>query len=134
MEKNIDGDRKTKTGTGLRRAGAVLMFLGVGLGAFGAHGFEKILAENARLDTWDTAVLYHLIHGLAVWILGYMAPGRRGIGLFFVMGVLIFSGSLYLLSLTNILWLGAITPIGGLLLLAGWGVLVFCPDRLVKKQ
>ena len=110
-------------GTGLKRTGAVLMFLGIALGAFGAHGLEKTLAENGRLDTWQTAVFYHLIHGLAVWTLGYVAPGRRKVAYCFVSGVVVFSGSLYLLSLTNILWLGAITPIGGLLFLAGWGVL-----------
>lgn len=115
-------------GTGLKRAGAVLMFLGIGLGAFGAHGLEKILTENGRIDIWETAVFYHLIHGLAVWVLGYLAPGRKNVGICFVGGVLVFSGSLYLLSLTNILWLGAITPLGGLLFLAGWGILVIRPN------
>ena len=108
------------------------MFLGIGLGAFGAHGLEKILTENGRLDTWETGVFYHLIHGLAVWVLGYLAPDRRKVGICFVGGVIIFSGSLYLLSLTNILWLGAITPIGGLLFLGGWATLVFRPN--VKKS
>ena len=115
-------------GTGLKRAGAVLMFLGIALGAFGAHGLEKTLTENGRIDTWETAVFYHLIHGLAVWILGYVASGRRKVAYCFVGGVLVFSGSLYLLSLTNILWLGAITPIGGLLFLAGWATLIFRPN------
>jgi len=114
--------------TGLKRAGAILMFLGIGLGAFGAHGLEEILTENGRLDTWETGVFYHLIHGLAVWVLGYLAPGRKKVGICFVGGVIVFSGSLYLLSLTNILWLGAITPIGGLLFLAGWATLVFRPN------
>ena len=75
-------------GTGLKRAGAVLMFLGIALGAFGAHGLEKTLTENGRIDTWETAVFYHLIHGLAVWILGYVASGRRKVAYCFVGGVL----------------------------------------------
>jgi uncharacterized membrane protein YgdD (TMEM256/DUF423 family) len=121
---DLESNRETNAGTGLRRVGAALMFLGVGLGAFGAHGLKDILTGNGRLDTWDTAVLYHLIHGLAVWVLGYVAPGRRVAGICFVMGVLVFSGSLYLLCVTNIGWLGAITPIGGVFFLVGWGSLV----------
>lgn len=120
--------------TGLKRVGAILMFLGIGLGAFGAHGLEKILTENGRIDTWETAVFYHLIHGLAVWVLGGMAPDRKKVGICFVVGVMVFSGSLYVLSLTNILWLGAITPIGGLMFLAGWVVLIFSPTSMVKHD
>lgn len=112
-------------GVGLRRTGAVLMFLGIGLGAFGAHGLEEILTRHGRVPTWDTAVLYHLIHGMAVWVLGCFAPVRRRTGLCFVLGIFFFSGSLYVLSLSNISWLGAITPIGGLLFLVGWGMLIF---------
>lgn len=118
-----ESDRETKAGAGLRRAGAALMFLGVGLGAFGAHGLKDILLENGRLETWDTAVLYHLIHGMAVWVLGHVAPGRRAAGFCLVTGVLVFSGSLYLLSITNVGWLGAITPVGGVFFLVGWGAL-----------
>ncbi len=99
------------------------MFLGVGLGAFGAHGLKDILTEHGRVATWETAVFYHLVHGLAVWLLGHVAPGRRAVGFCFVIGVLIFSGSLYLLCVTNIGWLGAITPIGGVFFLVGWGIL-----------
>ena len=117
------GDKELDQGIGFRRAGAALMFLGIGLGAFGAHGLEEILIKNGRLETWNTAVFYHLIHGLAVWALGYMAPGRLVAGLCLVTGVIFFSGSLYLLCVTNILWLGAITPIGGILFLTGWGIL-----------
>ena len=121
----MEADQISNSGTGLKRTGAIMMFLGIALGAFGAHSFKEVLVENGRMDTWDTAVLYHLIHGLAVWVLGYFAPNRRKVALCFVIGVSIFSGSLYALSLTNILWLGALTPIGGVLFLAGWGTLVF---------
>ncbi|NOX99269.1 MAG: DUF423 domain-containing protein [Verrucomicrobia bacterium] len=121
---NIDAEQSGGKGVALKRAGAVLMFLGVGLGAFGAHGLKEVLEGNGRMATWETAVFYHLIHGLAVWVLAYVAPDRRKVGFCFAAGVLVFSGSLYVLSLTNILWLGAITPLGGLLFLAGWGVLV----------
>ena len=101
------------------------MFAGIGLGAFGAHGLKEILADNGRVATWNTAVFYHLIHGLAVWVLGYLASHRWKTALCFVLGVLFFSGSLYLLSLTNLSWLGAVAPIGGVFFLVGWGILIF---------
>ncbi len=112
----------------MKRTGALLMFLGIGLGAFGAHGLEGVLTENDRLSTWQTAVFYHLIHALAIWVLAYVAPTRSKVAFCFLMGLLVFSGSLYALSLTNILWLGAITPLGGLLFLAGWGGLFIWPN------
>lgn len=103
------------------------MFLGIGLGAFGAHGLEEILTEYDRLDTWQTAVFYHLVHALAIWVLAYVAPTRSKIAFCFLLGVMFFSGSLYTLCLTNVLWLGAITPLGGLLFLAGWAGLFIWP-------
>jgi len=103
---------------------AVLGFLGVALGAFGAHGLKATLIANDTLAIWQTAVLYHLLHAVAaLW-----AAERQPIVVWFwAAGILIFSGSLYILAVTNIKWLGAITPIGGLLFLAGWLTLVIKP-------
>lgn len=115
-------------------ATALLGALGVALGAFGAHGLEGKLTEN-QLSVWDTAVKYQMIHTLVILILlllpvkniHYTTPA-----LFFLIGIFLFSGSLYLLSVKNVLGiesfakiLGPITPIGGLCLLIGWVILAF---------
>jgi uncharacterized membrane protein YgdD (TMEM256/DUF423 family) len=104
---------------------AAMGFLGVALGAFGAHGLKDLLATNNTLAVWQTAVLYQLVHAIAsLW-----ASGRNPTVVWiWTAGILIFSGSLYILALTNMKWLGAITPIGGLLFLAGWLILVFKPQ------
>jgi len=106
-------------------AAAILGFFGVALGAFGAHGLKDILTANGTAAIWQTAVLYHLLHAVAsLW-----ASERRPAVLWvWIAGVAVFSGSLYILALTNIRWLGAITPIGGLFLLAGWAML-FKPNK-----
>jgi uncharacterized membrane protein YgdD (TMEM256/DUF423 family) len=105
--------------------------LAVGLGAFGAHSLEALLIQNGRLDTFQTAVNYHFYHTLALLGIGVLAivkPGWKGIAFAawsMVLGILIFSGSLYVLSLTGITWLGAITPLGGLAFILGWSSLVY---------
>ena len=104
---------------------AAVMILGVGLGAFGAHGFEEILEKNDRVDIWNTAVKYHLIHGVALFALA-LSPRWKGAVLWmWTGGILLFSGSLYALALSNIGKLGAITPLGGVLFLTGWGWILF---------
>lgn len=104
--------------------GSILMALAVILGAFGAHGLEEILIENQRLDTYETAVKYHFYHALGLILIGtiagYIKDNMNLVFYFMIFGVLIFSGSLYTLSITNIKWLGAITPIGGLLFISAW--------------
>ena len=97
-----------------------LGFAGVALGAFGAHGLKEVLIENARMETWETAVFYHIAHAIVLLILASIKPWRSRTWLMMAVGILIFSGSLYILCLTNLTWLGAITPIGGVLLIAGW--------------
>ena len=93
--------------------GSILCGLGVILGAFGAHGLRERLTPE-MLVVFETGVRYHLIHGLGLLaIAGYL----------FVAGILIFSGCLYVLAITGIRWLGAITPIGGVCLIIGWGLL-----------
>ncbi|MBM3426625.1 MAG: DUF423 domain-containing protein [Bacteroidetes bacterium] len=100
--------------------------LAVGLGAFGAHSLEDLLIQNGRLDTYQTAVNYHFYHTLALFGIGILAllkPHWKGISFTawcLVLGIVIFSGSLYILSLTGITWLGAITPLGGLAFILGW--------------
>jgi len=109
------------------RIGAVFGFLGVALGAFGAHALEAHLVELGRVETWETAVLYNLVHAVAVLLPAAGAGKRFPAALFFAIGTTIFSGSLYILCLTGMTWLGAITPIGGVFLLAGWLRLVLAP-------
>ncbi len=109
------------------RTTAVIGFLGVALGAFGAHGLKPILVRFDTLATWQTAVLYHLIHSAVMLVLVSNVRWRPGPWWCFLTGVLVFSGSLYVLALTGIRILGAITPIGGVALLAGWLALALCP-------
>lgn len=108
--------------------------LAVGLGAFGAHGLRgklELLADGAkRLEWWQTAAHYHLVHALAIGLCAWAAARFSGstaptAGFLFAAGVLLFSGSLYVMTLTGIRGLGAITPLGGLLLIAGWVALAF---------
>ncbi len=106
---------------------AIIGFLGVALGAFGAHGFKAILERNGRIETWETAVLYHLVHAAVLVALSQREPVSKVAFWLFASGIVIFSGTLYALALTNLKWLGAITPIGGLCLLAGWLTLAIKP-------
>lgn len=107
------------------RLSAGLGFLAVALGAFGAHGLESVLRENDRVGTWETASFYHLTHALVLCALAAREPFLQGAWWCFFAGILVFSGSLYILSVTNVTALGAITPFGGLALLAGWAWLVW---------
>jgi uncharacterized membrane protein YgdD (TMEM256/DUF423 family) len=107
------------------RISAIVGFLAVALGAFGAHGLHAVLENNARLATWETAVLYHLTHAVVLFIIATLRPLRAAAFWLMLTGIAIFSGTLYVLALTNVKWLGAITPIGGVCLLAGWLALGF---------
>lgn len=109
--------------------GAVFMALSVAIGAFGAHMLEGKLTVD-EMAVYETGVHYHMIHGIAVIITG-LAAGLFGesrklfwAGVLFSAGIIIFSGSLYVLSLSGIKWLGAITPIGGVSFIAGWLILM----------
>lgn len=110
------------------RLGSLAMFLGVLLGAFGAHGLKSTLTEEGKA-IWQTAVLYHLVHGLALLAVGWLATLKPHdaliprAGWLFALGLLLFSGSLYLLAVTGLKKLGMITPLGGLAFLAGWACL-----------
>jgi uncharacterized membrane protein YgdD (TMEM256/DUF423 family) len=111
----------------LLRFGAALCFLAVALGAFGAHALKGALQFSGMLEVWNKAVLYHFLHGVALLALALHGTGNRATYFLFVAGILLFSGSLYAMALTNIHWLGAITPLGGLCFLAGWAWLVIAP-------
>lgn len=100
--------------------------LGVGLGAFGAHGLRDRISPE-RFEVYQTGVQYHLVHALAILLVVALA-GRVGdrwirVAAFFAVGIAIFGGTLYLLAMTGERWLGAITPIGGVCFLLGWGLL-----------
>ena len=95
-------------------------FLGIGLGAFGAHALKGLLEIHHAREIWNTAVLYHLIHAPVLLCLAREQSIPRIPFFCFVFGILLFSGSLYLMAVTGITWLGAVTPIGGLLLMVGW--------------
>ena len=116
------------------RLTAILGALGVILGAFGAHGLEETLIANGHLEHWKTATMYHLIHAVA--LLGLCALPRFGAVAWSLMfgGVLFFSGSLYVLSLADQTWLGAVAPVGGTLLIAGWLVAAWQGNRLCSRD
>jgi uncharacterized membrane protein YgdD (TMEM256/DUF423 family) len=110
-------------------AGACLAVFGVGLGAFGAHALKGRLAADA-LAVFETGVRYQMYHALALLALAWASarwpgPLMTAGGWLLIAGVLVFSGSLYVLALTGVRYFGAITPIGGLAFMAGWGCILF---------
>jgi uncharacterized membrane protein YgdD (TMEM256/DUF423 family) len=110
------------------RITALLGASAVGLGAFGAHALKGLLVQHGREDTWKTAVLYHLAHAVVLLVLATARDWRPWSWLCLATGIGVFSGSLYLLCLTQAGWLGAITPLGGLAFLAGWLLLLRKPE------
>ncbi|MDE2314477.1 MAG: DUF423 domain-containing protein [Elusimicrobia bacterium] len=112
------------------KAGSAAMFLAVALGAFGAHGLKNVLGQTMR-EVYETAVRYQVYHALALFAVAWLAhvnPSSRAVcaaGWCFVFGIVLFSGSLYALSVTGYKILGIITPLGGLLFLSGWACLFF---------
>lgn len=111
--------------------GTVTLMLAVLIGAFGAHALAPLLELNQRTDTFETASRYHFYHGFALLIVGVLIRSEFKLGLqkiivvCFLLGILLFSGSLYCLAIFDISWLGAITPIGGGLFLLGWSLLAW---------
>lgn len=108
-------------------AAAVFGALAVALGAFGAHGLAAVLEANGRAETFDTAAHYHLIHAVALLVVGFLF-GQAGMkhrllryaGWLLIAGILLFSGSLYMLAVFNIGFMGAVAPFGGAALVGGW--------------
>ena len=109
------------------RIAAALCFLAVALGAFGAHSLRSTLETHGMLDVWNKAVLYHFIHAIALLVLALYGTLNRGSWWLLFAGIFLFSGSLYLMALTNVRWLGFVTPFGGLCFLAGWAWLIIAP-------
>lgn len=113
------------------KVAALFMMVGVILGAFGAHALKSRLSPEA-LDIYKTAVFYQFVHAVGIFVVAFASVGASGpnhiltfAGISFTIGILIFSGSLYLLALTGIRWIGAFTPLGGLAFILGWGFLLF---------
>ena len=106
-----------------KRIAAVVGFLGVALGAFGAHALKDRLSPEG-VEWWKTATLYHLVHAAAMLASG-RDDGRASKATWcFAVGVALFSGSLYAMALTDVRALGAVTPVGGVALLAGWALML----------
>lgn len=116
------------------RISAGLGFLAVCLGAFGAHGLKGLLTENGTVSIWEKAVFYHFIHVVMLCLLASRSPLARGPWYCFLIGIVIFSGSLYVLAVTNIKWLGALTPFGGVSFLVGWAWLMICPRAITAIE
>jgi len=112
---------------------ALNMIAAVGAGAFGAHGLKRMLAPDL-LAVWQTGVLYHLVHALGLFVIALLGA-RFGstllstAGLVMFTGIVLFSGSLYLLAGTGTRWLGAITPIGGVAFLVAWALVAWAAWR-----
>ncbi len=117
------------------QVGAVWGFLGVAMGAFGAHGLKERLDELGQTANFHTAAQYHMYCAFALAAVGLLViSGRSGAaasvaGWSFLLGSLVFSGSLYILAVTGLTWLGAITPIGGVAILAGWVALAMAAGK-----
>jgi len=106
-------------------SGIVLSALSVVIGAFGAHGLAEFLTKNGRTETFETAVKYQFYHALALILIGVLfylikSPSIKTSAYLMLIGVFIFSGSLYALCLTNVSKWGAVTPLGGLVLIVAW--------------
>lgn len=111
-----------------RLLGSILAFCAVLFGAFGAHALKETLSAHDSIQTWETAVRYQMWHALALILLSVIRlkhPIPKMTGPCFVVGTLLFSGSLYGLALDGPKWLGPVTPLGGLCLMIGWWLLVY---------
>ena len=117
---------------------AINMAIAVALGAFGAHGLKNIVSTQ-QLEWWHTATLYLFIHALGLLLVGLLIRLRYATQItawLLQIGIIIFAGSLYAMTLGAPLWFGAITPIGGVLMIAGWlwlAVSSFTMNKLVAK-
>lgn len=115
--------------------GSLLMFLSVGAGAFGAHALRAYFNQYPDLsETYDTAVQYQMVHSLGLFVVAWVSTRKQSAravwaGILFLAGIILFSGSLYLLVFTRIGIFGAITPLGGLAFLGGWLYLAFAAWR-----
>lgn len=117
-------------------AAALCLMVGVGAGAFGAHGLKRILSAD-MLHIWQTAVLYQLVNGLGMLAIAALsarfgAPLWSWAGTLMFTGIVFFSGSLYVLALSGTKWLGAVTPIGGVFFIIAWALTALAAWRHVQ--
>ena len=107
----------------------ISLLLAVALGAFGAHALEASLTAKGLTAVWETSSRYHFYHSFALLAIAWLqdrlpAAKLQWPGLFFLLGIIFFSGSLYVMGLTGVKVLGAITPVGGVLFMLGWGLMI----------
>jgi uncharacterized membrane protein YgdD (TMEM256/DUF423 family) len=119
--------------------GAINLFLSVALGAFGAHGLQGKISDH-YLEIWKTGVQYHMLHGTGILLAALLSQflnskqAVRFAGNLFLAGIFLFSGSLYLLAVTGVGVLGAITPLGGVCFLSGWALLAYAGYQNTKGR
>ena len=123
------------------RLTALIGFTSIVLGALGAHGHvHNVISTNGYLAQWQTAAHYHQIHSVALLLISLLAVDAQQSTRFrttfiaFITGILLFSGSLYLLAYTSTKWLGAVTPFGGIALMIGWAALAFSLPRQTRPS
>ena len=123
------------------RLTAFIGFISIVLGALGAHGHvHDVISTNGYLAQWQTAAHYHQIHSVALLLLSLLAIDSSNTTRFrttfiaFLVGIFLFSGSLYVLAYTSTKWLGAITPLGGVAFMIGWSALAFSLPRSAKPS
>lgn len=114
-------------------AAALCLLVGVGAGAFGAHGLKRMLSSD-MMQIWHTAVLYQLVHGLGMLAIAALAarfcsPLLSWAGALMLIGIVFFSGSLYVLALSGTKWLGAVTPLGGTFFIIAWALVALAAWR-----
>jgi len=114
-------------------AGSLMAFLAVALGAFAAHALRNRLSPE-MLSVFETGVRYQMYHALGLFVVAWASArwpemNVNAAGWAFIFGIVLFSGSLYVLSLTGVRWFGAITPLGGIAFLIGWAILVWTAGR-----
>jgi len=110
------------------RIAGIMGLLAVALGAFGAHALKDALARTTTGTTlWEKAVFYHFIHAVMLFVLAMCKPLKRVSWFAFLIGIILFSGSLYIYAVTGTHWLVALTPIGGVCFMVGWVCLILSP-------
>jgi uncharacterized membrane protein YgdD (TMEM256/DUF423 family) len=116
------------------RISALMGLLAVALGAFGAHALREVLARTpTSAGLWEKAVFYHFIHTVMLFVLATRSPLPRLPWFSFLIGIILFSGSLYLYATTGTHWLVMLTPIGGVSFIVGWTCLLICPRATETK-
>jgi uncharacterized membrane protein YgdD (TMEM256/DUF423 family) len=114
------------------RIAAFMGLLAVALGAFGAHALKDVLARNQTAALWEKAGFYHFVHAVMLFVLATRHPLPRGPWFSFLIGIILFSGSMYLYATTEVRWLVAVIPFGGVSFMVGWACILICPRTDAK--